>query len=203
MHTSQGMTRAAAFSALLHKRAGLVPTSTDGKRLIDSMHPAMPVHQYGPVREGDVYDDDSRTLDLSCVDHRADEHEIAWAVIASMCFRMDAALPHGPFPDFTVKDRWALEGVDTDDAERIAELDIDYRVIGMESISPFPQTFVLRDGTEEIDRFPGAGMTFAAIRERLSAKASERLGGKGLWRLGYHLQTWFVNLELVRGHVPD
>ncbi len=146
-----------------------------------------PVPEYGPVEDGDDFDPDARTVDLRKIDHRTDEHECAWSTIYGMCLGMDASLPNGPFPDFTIKEPFALEDVDEED---IAEADIDYTVIGMDAISPFPQTFVLTDADGEFDRFEGKGMTFAAVRTRISSKVSERLAGQGRWnvrmKLGGH-----------------
>jgi hypothetical protein len=207
MQTVSAPSRAAAFFERLKPTAASTGRFGDASpshdRFMDShahLDGSAPRHCTCTVGKGMDFDDDAKTVDMSCLDHRSDEHDTAWSVIASMCGRMDAALPTGPFPDFTVKDQWALEGVDHDDAAAVAERDIDYRVIGMDSTSPFPQTFVLKDSAGEFDRFPGLGMTFADIRARMALKTSERMGGTGLWNTSSRLSAKEIVVTVSPGH---
>lgn len=139
-----------------------------------------PVPEYGPVEDGYGFDPDSRTVDLRKIDHDADEHECAWWTIVEMCLGIDASLPSDSLPVFTIKEPFALEDVEEED---IAEADIDYTVIGMDAISPFPQAFILTDEAGEFDRFEGKGMTFQALRDRICSKVSDRIGGQGRWNV--------------------
>lgn len=202
MQTDSTPSRAASFFERLQPATSQFgATSPSQNRFMQSQaHLDGPKPEYGPVGKGMDFDDDAKTVDMSCLDHESDEHYTAWSVVATMCGRMDAALPTGPFPDFTVKDEWALEGVDHDDAAAVAERDIDYRVIGMDSISPFPQTFVLKDAAGEYDRFPGVGMTFAEIRARMALKTSERMGSSGLWTTGSSLTGREIVVTTSPGH---